>query len=213
VPNTATAGTVEIRHGQHHTAGSATIQAQEGSIRPFGREQHHGRNRRHSHPGRGQSGRGSFGGNINAGSNPNGYTFSASANYSVSALLGGISTAAGGNVNISAGGNVTSFLPTATSSSVSDAGSGAFGPEPGVVTVTAGGDIAGHFVAADSARNGNPVASTVNAGGDAGTSSGLLALSLVTGGWQVMRPMAALSPGGAESQRRVKRKIGWRRAV
>src|SRR3984957_1204380 len=71
-------------------------------------------------------------GNVNAGQNNNGYSFRTGG---VSSLLGGISTAAGGNVTITAGGNITSFLPTGTSTSPTDAGSGAFGPEPGVVTV------------------------------------------------------------------------------
>ena len=127
-------------------------------------------------------------GNVNAGTGTYGYTFSATTGYAVSPLLGGISTAAGGNVNISAGGNVTSYLPVNNSTSVSDAGSGAFGPEPGVVSVTAGGNVTGHYVAANSTVNGHLVASTITAGGNAGTSSALLALSLVTGGWQVNAP-------------------------
>jgi filamentous hemagglutinin family protein len=203
LPNTAAAGTVKSGSGNITLAGSATIQAQDGSISLLAGNNITVATGAIRTVGGGNLDVEALAGNINAGSNPNGYTFSASANYTVSALLGGISTAAGGNVNISAGGNVTSFLPTATSTSVSDAGSGAFGPEPGVVSVTAGGDIAGHFVAADSALNGNPVASTINAGGNAGTSSGLLALSLVTGGWQVNAPNGSIylqevrNPNGA----------------
>jgi len=73
---------------------------------------------------------------------------------------------------------VTSYLPTATSSSPTDAGSGAFGPEPGVVTVTAGGNVYGNFVAANSERNGTVVASTITAqNGNAGAAGNLLALT------------------------------------
>jgi filamentous hemagglutinin family protein len=137
-------------------------------------------------------------GSVDAGStatSPNGYVFSPGNNpaYTVSTTsstgvggtinLSGISTAAGGDVNITAGLDVMSFLPTGTIAT--DAGSGAFGPEPGVVTITAGRSVYGHYVAADSERNGEPVASSINAGVNAGASGQLLALSLVTGGWDV----------------------------
>ena len=128
-------------------------------------------------------------GNVNAGQNANGYAF---VTGGVSSLLGGISTAAGGNVTITAGGNVTSFLPTGESTSPSDAGSGAFGPEPGVVTITAGGSVYGHYVAADSEANGVAVPSTITAlNGSAGSASSIsdyLALSLATGSWVVNAP-------------------------
>jgi filamentous hemagglutinin family protein len=145
-------------------------------------------------------------GNVNAGRNPNGYTFRTTG-YTVSPTLGGISTAAGGDVTISAGGNVTSFLPPSQplSTSPSDAGSGAFGSSPGVVTVTAGlnpatgGNVFGHFVAADSERNGQFVASTITAhagslgqGGNVGSAGNALALSLIKGGWQVNAPNGSI---------------------
>jgi filamentous hemagglutinin family protein len=133
-------------------------------------------------------------GNVNAGQNaqnPNGYDF----NYGVMSVdgnLGGISTAAGGNVTIIAGGSVTSFLPSFTAGVDGDAGSGAFGPEPGVVTITAGGDVTGHYVAANS-----PTPSTITAGtagsGDAGTPGTLLALSLATGSWVVNAPNGSIN--------------------
>jgi filamentous hemagglutinin family protein len=128
-----------------------------------------------------------LGGNINTGLNTAGYNFVIGG---VAGNLGGISTAAGGNVNLFAGGNVTSAFPTG-SGSTSDYGSGAFGPEPGVVTVTAGGNVTGHFVAADSVVNGAAVASTITAQtGSAGTPLNPLALSLAVGGWQVNAPAA-----------------------
>ena len=126
-------------------------------------------------------------GNVNSGSNPNAYIFNGTT--PISGNLGGISTAAGGNVTITAGGNVTSLLVSGPSQTPHDPGSGAFGSEPGVVTVTAGGSVFGHFVATDSEENGQIVASTITAqNGNAGTSSQLLALSLVKGGWQVNAP-------------------------
>lgn len=129
------------------------------------------------------------GGSVNTGDNTGGYSFRLGAQYTVP---GGISTAAGGNVSITAGGNITSYLPTGTSSSPTDAGSGAFGPEPGVVTVTAGGSVYGHYVAADSVVNGVNTPSTItavngNAGSTASTSD-YLALSLATGSWLVNAP-------------------------
>src|SRR5262249_48406846 len=57
-------------------------------------------------------------------------------------------------------------------------GSGAFGAAPGNVTLSAGRDVSGHFVV----RNG---VGTIDAGRDAGTSARQLALSLVSGGWEV----------------------------
>jgi filamentous hemagglutinin family protein len=133
-------------------------------------------------------------GNVNTGQNQNGYSFLLGG---VSSLLGGISTAAGGNVTITAGGNVTSFLPTGTSTSPTDAGTGAFGPEPGVVTITAGGSVYGHYVVGDSQENGVAVPSTITAetgnAGSASSISTLLALSLVTGSWVVNAPNGSIN--------------------
>lgn len=130
----------------------------------------------------------SAGGNINSGQNKNGYNFKQIpvSGYISTETLGGISTAAGGDVNITAGGSVTSYLPTGNSANPTDAGSGAFGPEPGVVTVTAGGNITGHFVAANSVRDGAVVASSLTSlNGSVGTATAPVALSLVLGGWDV----------------------------
>ncbi len=124
-------------------------------------------------------------GDVNAGNNFNGYTFGVAAApyYSVNAAnLGGISTAAGGNVTIKAGRDVISFLPTESDPQHSDfdGGSGAFGPQAGDVSITAGRNIRGHFVLA----NGN---GSVHAGGDIGNAAtgGGFALSLVKGAWDV----------------------------
>ncbi|MCW5557926.1 MAG: filamentous hemagglutinin N-terminal domain-containing protein [Verrucomicrobiae bacterium] len=115
-------------------------------------------------------------GNINTGTRASGYVFTR-LGYEVSPDLGGISTRNGGDVTLWAGQNVTSYLPVAGGVQ-SDAGSGAFGAAPGNVTITAGEDVAGHFVV----RNGQ---GQITAGRDAGTASRLLALSLVSGGWTV----------------------------
>ena len=117
-------------------------------------------------------------GSVNTGSNPNGYDFRpVGTGYVVDPNLGGISTGNGGNVNISAGTDITSYLPMAGGIQ-SDAGAGCFGSAPGNVTLAAGHDISGHYVLA----NGNGV---INAGHNAGISTRLLALSLVSGGWTV----------------------------
>ncbi len=137
-------------------------------------------------------------GNVNTGNNTTGYNFNPNLAHSelpgfVSSSLGGISTGAGGNVTITAGGNITSLLPTGAT----DAGSGAFGPEPGVVTITAGGSVYGHYVAADSQVNGVAVPSTITAeNGNAGFTTAtapLLALSLATGSWVVNAPNGSIN--------------------
>jgi filamentous hemagglutinin family protein len=115
-------------------------------------------------------------GNINTGTRNNGFRFLPTG-YIVDSDLGGISTANGGDVTLTAGQDIISFLPVAGGIQT-DAGSGAFGVAPGNVTLTAGRDISGHFVV----RSG---VGTITAGRDAGTASRLLALSLVSGGWNV----------------------------
>lgn len=115
-------------------------------------------------------------GNINTGTKANGFVFLPTG-YNVSPDLGGISTANGGDLTLRAGQDITSLLPFAGGIQT-DAGSGAFGAQPGDVTITAGRDVSGHYVV----RNG---AGSITAGRDAGTASRLLALSVVTGGWTV----------------------------
>jgi filamentous hemagglutinin family protein len=125
-------------------------------------------------------------GSVSVTSTAGGYAFSATGDgYSVSPKLSGISTASGGNVTIEAEGNITTDLPSGSvpnipngGSVVADFGTGAFGANPGNVTLTAGGNITGHYVVA----NGT---GTITAGGDAGTITANLALSLIDGGWVV----------------------------
>jgi len=153
-------------------------------------------------------------GDVNAGSDYNGYDFpgkNTGPYYKVDPNLGGISTAAGGNVAIIAGGNVYSYLPLGSDPNLSsesyfrDAGTGAFGPEAGDVTVTAGGSVYGHYVVANGtgtimAEKGNvgSVASDVSYQNQVG-----FALSLVDGSWTVDAPNGSIylqevrNPNGA----------------
>jgi filamentous hemagglutinin family protein len=133
-------------------------------------------------------------GDVNSGTSTSGFNYLSKAPYytpfsvnifgsiSTASSLGGISTAGGGNVTINAGGNVASYLPTSSSSSVSgDPGTGAFGSQPGNVTITAGGSLFGHYVVVNGVGN-------INAGQDIGSTSLNAALSLVKGGWSLDAP-------------------------
>ncbi len=132
-------------------------------------------------------------GDVNTGDKVNGYLFGQKAKpyYKVdTANLGGISTAAGGNVTINAGGNVISFLPTQSdwTDAQYDGGTGAFGPLPGNVSITAGGSVYGHYVVTDGI--GTITAKTGNVGvplTDQDQSHGF-ALSLIKGSWNVYTP-------------------------
>ncbi len=111
-------------------------------------------------------------GNIDAGSDAQGYVFtsggSVAQSYNLSHGVGGISTGAGGDLSLTAGGNITTVLPIAGTSKGSvrfvydgnfrsqvasgntdfaTAGSGAYGS--GNVSVVAGGNITGHFQVAN----------------------------------------------------------------
>jgi hypothetical protein len=127
-------------------------------------------------------------GDVNTGSDANGFLYKQPTGlhhnilvppyYTVSPSLGGISTAAGGNVTINAGGNVLSYLPAGTESD--DAGTGAFGSQPGNVTITASNNVYGHYVLA----NGLGTITAVN---NVGVPSGgnSVALSVIDGDWDV----------------------------
>jgi filamentous hemagglutinin family protein len=136
-------------------------------------------------------------GDVNTGTSTAGFNYISQAPYfspfskrgpnafGTATSLGGISTAAGGNVTITAGGDVISYLPSGPDpgdGSVSgDAGTGAFGSLPGQVgnvTITAGGSVYGNYVEV----NGT---GTINAGQDIGNDSQNVALSLVTGSWNL----------------------------
>ena len=164
-------------------------------------------------------------GSIDTGSYAQGYIIqpasSASQGYIIDSGygIGGISTLAGGNVNLTAGSDVTSVLPAnngyyyyshqdgrydyvPTGTTDGTAGSGAYGSQPGNVTIVAGGNVTGHYLVANGTggifagvnmdANGNPVVDgagkyVLGGSGSAGTdlSSPNLALSLINGGWNV----------------------------
>ena len=171
-------------------------------------------------------------GNIDTGGYAQGYVFQAAdsvgGGYYVDPVfgVGGISTRAGGNVNLTAGGDVMSVLPVKSGyyydgisytgnegifpNLVSDyivtAGSGAYGPEQGNVTIVAGGNVSGNYVLANGTgriyagvlmdAQGNPktdalgnyvLGNTGSAGyrPDLGTPTFDLSLNLVSGGWNV----------------------------
>ena len=154
-------------------------------------------------------------GNVNTGLNTGAYNFglgnkTAGPYYSVNAAnLGGVSTAAGGNVSINAGQDVISFflIPVPTDdpnvytykNATTDAGTGAFGPQAGNVTITAGGSVYGHYVVANGVG-------TINAGRDVGAPASVLngdsinsadplngfALSLIKGSWSVDAPNGSI---------------------
>lgn len=129
-------------------------------------------------------------GDVNTGGNSAGYNFGvrSAPYYRVSPSLGGISTAAGGNVDITAGGDITSYLPlNGDLRALSDGGTGAFGPQPGNVTIHADGSVYGHYVLANGFGN-------ISAGqsiGSSETSRGF-ALSLVKGSWNINAPAGNL---------------------
>ncbi|HXR05544.1 MAG TPA: filamentous hemagglutinin N-terminal domain-containing protein [Verrucomicrobiae bacterium] len=159
-------------------------------------------------------------GNIDTGSDAQGYHFvnsagSLSAAYNFQNGLGGISTEAGGDVSLIAGGNVTSVLPGKgvyyydgnqvapdNGNDYLTAGSGAYGSQPGNVTVVAGGNVTGNYLVANGTgnifagvemdANGNPVTDSsgnyvLGTTGSAGTDLSYhgLALNLIHGGWNV----------------------------
>jgi filamentous hemagglutinin family protein len=94
-------------------------------------------------------------GNIDTGSDAQGYHFvnnagSLTTAYNLSDGLGGISTAAGGDVTLIAGGDIGSYLPTENDNGDAlTAGSGAYGPQRGNVTIVAGGNVSGNYVVAN----------------------------------------------------------------
>jgi filamentous hemagglutinin family protein len=130
-------------------------------------------------------------GNIDTGSDAQGYHFETGAStlaaaYDLSDGLGGISTADGGNVTLIAGGNVTSVLPgtgngyfydgnfvSAANNDYFTGGSGTYGRgQAGNFTIVAGGNVTGNYVVADGTgsinagvkmdASGNPVTSSGN---------------------------------------------------
>ena len=122
-------------------------------------------------------------GDVNTGSDTAGFDYHNQVPYyTVDWSLGGISTAAGGNVTISAGGNVISYLPSGNSSvAAGDAGTGAFGPAPGMLRYRRR-----QCLWALCFTDG---VGTITAGQNAGAAAGNpFALSLIDGSWSVNAP-------------------------
>ncbi|MGD0816341.1 MAG: filamentous hemagglutinin N-terminal domain-containing protein [Verrucomicrobiota bacterium] len=148
-------------------------------------------------------------GSINAGTDNAGYATSSSVFDDVTSSVGGIATAAGGNVALTAGQNIISS-PLSVASGQAPGASGAYGSEPGTVTLIAGDQVLGNYVVANGTgsiyagaqlnNSGNPVVvngqvqfSNPNANiGNAtsvviGTQTipGAVTLSLSAGSWNV----------------------------
>ncbi len=129
-------------------------------------------------------------GSVDAGKNNGGYIFvDDSPGYLVNSALGGISTGQGGDVTIEAGQNVTS-IPTVPPNQAPGA-SGAYGSQPGNLTVIAGNQILGNFLVANgtgllesgvTVQNG-AVTKTLNPAGDIGSPTQPVSLSLISGTW------------------------------
>jgi filamentous hemagglutinin family protein len=127
---------------------------------------------------------------INAGTANNGYQF-AIFGTTVSSTLGGIATAAGGNVTLQAGYDIisTPIVPANTPPGAS----GAYGSQPGNVTLIAGNQIIGNYTLANGVgtmlagvqiQNGQ-VTQILNPNADVGSPTSPVALSLIAGSWNV----------------------------
>lgn len=140
-------------------------------------------------------------GEVNAGDNESGYNFSSSktAPYAVSSNLGGISTYAGGNVSITAGGDVISYCPSvsdiinAGKNAAVDGGSGAFGSQPGNVTIVAGGNVYGNYVLANGVGNITSLNGNVGDPNSKNSQENIFALNLISGSWIVNAPNGSIS--------------------
>ena len=128
-------------------------------------------------------------GDINAGTANGGYQFSIFG-ATVSPTLGGIATAAGGNVTLQAGDDIIS-VPTVPANQPPGA-SGAYGTEPGDVTLIAGNQVLGNFTVANGtgtilagAQVNSGQVQILNASASVGTSTRPVDLSLIDGSWNV----------------------------
>jgi len=128
-------------------------------------------------------------GDINAGTANGGYQFSIFG-AAVSSALGGIATAAGGDVTLQAGDDIIS-VPTVPANQPPGA-SGAYGSQPGDVTLIAGNQVVGNFTVANGtgtilagAQVNHGQGQILNAGASVGTSTHPVELSLIDGSWNV----------------------------
>ena len=128
-------------------------------------------------------------GDINAGTKNDGYDYSVAGYALARAGLGQIATAAGGDVTLQAGNNVIS-LPT-TPANTAPGASGAYGSQPGNVTVSAGNQILGNYLVrngqgilkAGVSLLGGTVTSVLNPAAAIGSATQPVALSLIAGSW------------------------------
>ncbi len=130
-------------------------------------------------------------GDVDAGKKNDGYDFYLGG-YRISlAGLGGIATAAGGDVTIQAGNDIIS-VPTVGANQPPGA-SGAYGPEPGNVSLVAGNQILGNFLVRNGVGNilagvaveNGQVTQILEPGADVGSATRPVSLSLVSGVWNV----------------------------
>jgi filamentous hemagglutinin family protein len=144
-------------------------------------------------------------GDVNTGDNNNGYAFSAfgyhiAAASSISGLpqVGGIATIGGGDVTLNAGNDVISepVIPASADNPAngifgSPGASGAYGSQPGNVTVVAGNQIFGNYLvrngtgmleAGVTVQNGQ-VTQVLNPVADIGSPTDPVSLNLVSGNW------------------------------
>ena len=130
-------------------------------------------------------------GDINAGTANGGYQFSIQG-YSVSPNLGGISTAAGGDVTLNAGHNIVS-QPTVPANQPPGA-SGAYGSQPGNVTLIAGNQVLGNYTVANGTGTilagvqvqDGQVTQITSPTADVGSAQRPVSLSLIDGSWNVL---------------------------
>jgi filamentous hemagglutinin family protein len=142
-------------------------------------------------------------GDVNAGYNNNGYVFN-STGYGIAQLANGlpqvgeIATIGGGDVTLNAGNNVISepIIPASALSPISGVygspgASGAYGSEPGNVTVIAGNQILGNYLvrngtglleAGVTIQNGQ-VSQVLDPTANIGSPTDPVSLSLVSGNW------------------------------
>ena len=127
-------------------------------------------------------------GTKNSGVQNSGYDDDINGNWNVSSSLGGISTMAGGNVTLDAVNGSINPSSRTTFFGVS----GAFGSDPGNVTLVAGNQIFGSFNVANGVGTilagvtvANNQATIENSGANVGSSSQPVSLQLAHGSWNV----------------------------
>ncbi|HEY6167041.1 MAG TPA: filamentous hemagglutinin N-terminal domain-containing protein, partial [Verrucomicrobiae bacterium] len=196
-PNSTTVtpgtGSIWFNGSATSTTGNGYLQAHDGSVRLFaGKDILIGRGYVNT-TGGGSITAVAAAGTVNTGTKVDGYTFS-DAGYETSFNgLGGTSTVHGGDVNITAGTDIISLLPRSGNTTANTAATGAFGAEPGNVTLTAGHRVQGAYIVrngtgtinAGVTQDGTQITSVFSPLADVGSASAPVALDLVSGRWRV----------------------------